>query len=79
MRSCIATCAHRRFVRDYRSERSRQEGQREEVTKGYDTEISEYLDLVTFKRWLVDHKQPVSDPDTTVETTPDDWEPPPGL
>ena len=79
MRNCVATCAHRRFVRDYQSERMRQEMTREDVTGGYATEISEHPPIITFKQWLVDHAAPVSDVDDTVIPTPHDWEPPPGF
>lgn len=79
MRSCVATCAHRRFVRDYQGERARQEALRDEATKGYATELGEHPQIVTFKTWLIDHAGPVSDPDATVEPTPHDWEPPPGF
>jgi hypothetical protein len=79
MRNCVATCAHRRFVRDYQAERARQEIVRDAETLGYPTEQVGYPDLVTFKRWLIDHTRPASDPDATVDQTPHDWEPPPGF
>ena len=78
MRNCVATCAHRRFVRDYQAERVRQEAVRDEVTKGYETELADHPEIVTFKSWLIDHKAPSPD-DASVEPTPDEWEPPPGF
>ena len=75
MRSCVASCAHRRFVRDYQSERARQEMVRDAATLGYETELSEHPDIITFKRWLIDHKAP----EPSEDPTPDDWEPPPGF
>jgi len=79
MRNCAATCAHRRFVRDYQVERMRQEIERDAATLGYPTEQVGYPDLVTFKTWLVDHASDVSVTTDTVEPTPTDWEPPPGF
>ena len=82
MRNCVATCAHRRFVYDYQSERMRQEMVADDVSIGYATERAMYLErkpLITFKKWLIDHASGLSALDDTVETTPDDWEPPPGF
>lgn len=81
MRRCVATCAHRRFVRDYRAERSRQETVADHTSLGHAEELAAYLasnPLVTFKTWLIQHKA-LSPEDAMVEPTPNDWEPPPGF
>ena len=68
-------------MRDYQSERARQEMVADDVSIGYATERAMYLErkpLITFKKWLIDHAGP-SDPGATVEPTPPDWEPPPGF
>jgi hypothetical protein len=79
MRGCVATCAHRRFVRDYQAERWRQEIERDAATGGYATELSEHPPIITFKKWLTDHASDLSVAPATVEPTPDDWMPPPGF
>lgn len=58
MVGCRRGCLHRAFVQDYRVERARQEGVREDATGGYATELAEYPEIVTFKSWLVDHAGP---------------------
>ncbi|WGH20846.1 hypothetical protein QLT00_gp63 [Gordonia phage Commandaria] len=47
---------HARLVDEYRSERYRQEMDRERVCSDYATEIDEYNrthDMITFKQWLI--------------------------
>jgi hypothetical protein len=79
MSLCAATCAHRRFVHDYRTERRRQAGAREDVTKGYAAELADHPPIVDFKTWLLSHSSDLSLSDAMVDPTPDDWEPPPGF
>lgn len=52
MRKCRRGCLHRMLVDDYRSERHRQVIERENATGGYESEIAEYGQIVTFKSWL---------------------------
>lgn len=61
MRGCAVSCGHRRLVEAYKDERIRQEDIAEAVSLGYDTELAEYLEsnpLITFKEWLIGHRQP---------------------
>jgi len=59
----------------------RQEMTADHHSLGYETELEGYVaeaPLITFKDWLIQHAAP-SDPSTTVDPTPDDWEPPEGF
>lgn len=62
MRRCVASCAHRRKVQEYRVERVRQEMVADSVSGGHETEYLEYLErhgpLITFKQWLIDTATP---------------------
>lgn len=59
MDKCKKSCAHRRFVMDYRIERHRQELEEEAATLGYEEEIrlrrESGLSPITFKKWLLGH------------------------
>lgn len=76
MRRCAASCAHRRFVREYQAERHRQEIDRETATGGYATEMAEHPPLVTFKKWLIANA--MSDDTSSVFPDPNDQENPYG-
>lgn len=76
MRGCVASCGHRRFVREYQTERYRQEMVREDATGGYETELAQYNSerrLITFQQWLIDHAG-MSEADATFNTDPHDQE-----
>lgn len=47
-------CPHLQFVKEYRDAREAAEAKRDAECLGYDTETSEYPEIVTFKSWLVD-------------------------
>lgn len=59
MRRCKASCAHRALVKDYRTERDRQEARLDAETLGYATEREDVLARrpelrpVNFQQWLV--------------------------
>lgn len=57
MRGCRALCLHRQLVMEYRAERHRQEVEREAATGGYEAELDDYGEIVTFRRWIEDHRR----------------------
>jgi hypothetical protein len=55
MARCRLGCLHRALVLDYRAERERQQHAAERHSRGYATELAEYLEahpLLTFRDWL---------------------------
>lgn len=52
MLGCRRGCRHRAMVEEYRLARHAAECAREDATRGYATELSEYQPIITFKLWL---------------------------